>query len=173
MEFRKFIELIRGAPESPGQVAHMDIYGLTTHDQNEDEERAGGGGWNCSWVVAGNKGTVIKQYPYQGFPDNFTKGVSTLPKTNWDELPDVPSTWDTPGTVLIFRANHIHAGASGERIIGFACQETAEDVEDSVITHKEVFENNKLGLPKNAPQNVRQAVAEANKLHEQRRATRV
>ena len=171
MKFRRFIELIRGAPGSPGQVAHMDIYGLTPYDQDEDEARAGGSGWNCSWVIAGHKGTAIKQYPYQGFPDNFTKGVSTLPKRNWDELPDVPSTWDTPGTILLFRANHIHAGASGERIIGFACQETAEDVEDSVITHTEIFEGGRLGLPKNAPKSVRQAVTEANSRHEGRQRT--
>ena len=168
VRLRSFIEFIGGTSKAPGQVAHMDIYGLAEIGQADDNEEGSGSGWNCSWVIAGSKGTIIKQYPYQGFPDNFTKTVSTLPSEDWNTLPNVQSTWDAPGTVLMFRANHIHAGASGERVVGFACQDTIEDVEDHVITHAEVFEGNKLGLPRNAPEAVKQAVKAAASRHKGR-----
>jgi hypothetical protein len=63
--------------------------------------------------------------------------------------------------VLMFRANHIHAGASGKRTMGFACQATFEDVDEYVLTHKVIVKNRKVQLPTDAPDKVKQVVTEA------------
>ena len=142
--------------KAPGQVAHMNIYELDPDPRNND-----GAGWNFTWILAGNKGTTLKRYQYQGFPANFTAGSSTLPTKNWDKLPDEPIHYNEPGTVLMFRANHIHPGAGGKRTMGFARQATVEDVDEYVLTHRIVINNRKVRRPADAPDTVKQAVAEA------------
>jgi hypothetical protein len=153
---RSFIEIIFCTEKAPGQVAHMDIYGFDPNPLNTS-----GAGWNFTWILEGSKGTLLKKYQYQGFPDNFTPGISTLPTTSWDNLPDEELGYTEPGMVLMFRANHIHAGASGKRTMGFACQATNEDVDEYVLTHRVIVKNKKVRLPADAPDEVKRVVANA------------